>query len=150
MPVWVRSRLRRTTLLLPKIETLTQSVLKLAGVPDAEVSLELVGSVRMRRLNRRYRSQDAATDVLAFAMREGPGPPTSLLGDVVVCLPKAARQALEARQSLDHELAALLIHGVLHLLGFDHERSQPETLRMHRKERTILRSLKPLPRLVSR
>jgi rRNA maturation RNase YbeY len=102
----------------------------------------------MRRLNRQYRRIDRSTDVLAFPMRESRGPASSLLGDVVISLHTAARQALAERQSLDHQVAILLIHGIVHLLGFDHERGQKEARRMHRKERALLNALMPLPRLI--
>lgn len=147
MPVLVRSRLRRPFLLLPQIRTLTQHILKAADEPQAEVSVVLIGDRRMRRLNLHYRGVDSTTDVLAFSLREAGGPPSPLLGDVVISVPMAARQAAERGHSLDHELATLLTHGILHLLGFDHERSEREARRMRRKESTILRALNPLPKL---
>ncbi|WP_447974851.1 rRNA maturation RNase YbeY [Nitrospira sp. Kam-Ns4a] len=128
---------------------LAQRVLAAAGAPAAELSLELVGDGRMRRLNRRYRGRDAPTDVLAFALRDAPGPRSSLLGDVVISLPTAARQAAEAGRRLDHELAALLIHGVLHLLGYDHERSARAAARMRRKERAVLQAVGRIPKLTT-
>jgi rRNA maturation RNase YbeY len=127
---------------------LAQRVLDAAGEADAELSLELVGDGRMRRLNRLYRGRDASTDVLAFPMREAAGPRSSLLGDVVISLPTAARRAAEAGRRLDDELAALLIHGVLHLLGYDHERSAREAVRMRRRERAVRKAVGPLPVLV--
>ena len=148
MPVRLRTRLRRSVLLLPAIEQLTQHILSAAGVPTAEVSVDLVGDGRMRGLNRCYRGLDRTTDVLAFPMREAPGPATPLLGDVVISLETAARQAVEADRSLDEEMAALLIHGVLHLLGFDHERNEMEARRMRRKEKAVLGSVMPVPKLV--
>jgi rRNA maturation RNase YbeY len=102
----------------------------------------------MRRLNRHYRGIDRTTDVLAFAAREGPGPPSPLLGDVVVSVPRANRQAERFGASLDHEMTKLLVHGVLHLLGYDHEKGGAQADRMRRREDVILRSLYPLPRLV--
>ena len=103
----------------------------------------------MRRLNRRYRRKDRTTDVLAFPMRKAPSRVArhassvtrDLLGDVVISLPQAARQAKEAGHPLERELAALVTHGVLHLLGYDHERNQREAQRMQRKERAILRAI---------
>lgn len=92
----------------------------------------------MRQLNKRYRKQDKSTDVLAFPIQEGPGPRTDLLGDVVISLPTAQRQAKESNHSLDRELAVLLVHGVLHLCGYDHERGGAEARRMQRRERAIL------------
>lgn len=150
MPVLVRSWLRRLAILETKIKHTAQRVLAAAGVPDAELSLVLVGDRRMRRLNRLYRSKDRSTDVLAFPMRKG-GPGVSpLLGDVVISLPTAERQARAQGRSLDQEVATLLIHGILHLLGYDHERGEREARRMRRREQAILRSLAPLPRLVRR
>jgi probable rRNA maturation factor len=83
--------------------------------------------------------------VLAFAMREAPGPRSTLLGDVVISVPRAAKQATEQGHPVKHELAVLLIHGILHLLGYDHERSEPEARRMRRKERALLLALMPIP-----
>ena len=86
----------------------------------------VTGDVAVRDLNRRYRGEDAPTDVLSFALREDAEefvlpPDASLrLGDVVVSLPAARRQAKEAGHSLERELALLLVHGLLHLLGYDH------------------------------
>ncbi len=64
-----------------------------------------------------------------------------MLGDVVISVPTAWRQAIEAGRSLDEELAWLLVHGILHLCGYDHERSEKEARRMHRRERMVLRSI---------
>jgi probable rRNA maturation factor len=94
-----------------------------------EVAIALVTDARMRALNRAYRQNDYATDVLSFA--EGPasrrprgrgaeGP--RVLGDVVIAKGVAARQAREAEHSLQTELRVLALHGLLHLLGYDHER----------------------------
>ena len=149
MPVLVRSRLRRARLLLPAVQALTQQILNAADCPQALVSLDFVGDDRMRRLNRSYRGHDATTDVLAFAMREAQGPRTPLLGDVVISLDTAARQAKAQGHDLRREIAILLVHGILHLLGFDHERGGSEARRMKAKERAIMKRLIPLPSLVS-
>jgi len=120
-----------------------------AGESESELSVELVGDRRMRRLNRVYRGNDRTTDVLAFPMRESDNPWPALLGDVVIAVPTARRQAREAGRSLEEELAALLVHGVLHLCGYDHERSQNEAMRMRRRERAIMKTIGPVPRLVT-
>ena len=149
MPVLVRSRLRRKLVILPRIQVLAQKILAASGVPAAELSLDLVGDRRIRRLNRQYRGRDYPTDVLAFPMRKVAGPASSLLGDVVISLHTAARQAEASGHSLDHEVVTLLIHGTLHLCGYEHERGAREAYRMRRKELAILESLKPLPKLVA-
>jgi len=149
MPVLVRSRLHRKLVILPRIQVLAQKILAASGVPAAELSLDLVGDRRIRRLNRQYRGRDYPTDVLAFPMRKVAGPASSLLGDVVISLHTAARQAKASGHSLDHEVVTLLIHGTLHLCGYEHERGAREAYRMRRKELAILESLKPLPKLVA-
>ena len=153
MAVYVRSRLPGARVQRARFVRLAQQVLSAAGEAASELSIELIGDRRMRRLNRVYRKKDRTTDVLAFAMRESftphPSPLTPvMLGDVVISVPTALRQAREAGQSLDDEIAALLVHGVLHLCGYDHERSEKEAARMHRRERTILKKVQPTPRLV--
>ena len=147
MPVLMRSRLRQPAPLPRSIKALAQAVLKAAGEADAELSVEFVGDGCMRRLNRTYRRRDATTDVLAFSAREACFPVASVLGDVVISLPTAARQAAAQQQRLEQEVATLLVHGVLHLCGYDHERSAREAARMFRKQRAILRKLGPIPKL---
>jgi probable rRNA maturation factor len=86
-------------------------------------------------LNRQYRQKDKPTDVLSFPLADEVQP--SLLGDVVISVETAARQARRRHHSLREEIQILLIHGILHLLGYDHEVSRSEAIRMHRKEREI-------------
>lgn len=148
MPVFVRTRLRRGSLLVPAISYLIERILSAAGESTAILSVEFIGDHRMRRLNAQYRGRDVTTDVLAFAMREGPGPSSSLLGDVVISVPQAMAQAAERGHSIQRELATLLIHGILHLLGYDHERSPSEARRMQRKERALLQAVLPIPALL--
>ena len=109
----------------------------------AELSVTLVADDEIRRLNRVYRHIDRATDVLAFAMREGDGADLhpQLLGDVVISLETAARQAASRGVLLADEVRMLLAHGILHLLGYDHERSPAEARRMFRRQRELLRAL---------
>jgi len=88
----------------------------------------------MRRVNRELRQQDKATDVLSFPGEDG------YLGDVLIALPVARRQAAEARHGTERELKTLLLHGVLHCLGYDHETDQGEMERLERRlRRTWLR-----------
>jgi probable rRNA maturation factor len=82
-------------------------------------------------------------------MPRGVHGPSLMLGDVVVSVPVAVHQAKEAGRSVEEELAALLVHGVLHLCGYDHERSAREAMRMSRQERTVLTKIGPVPRLVT-
>jgi rRNA maturation RNase YbeY len=102
-----------------------------------------VGDRAMRSLNRSWRGMDRTTDVLAFSLREGPFPGVQpgLLGDIVISVPVAGRQARAAGLPLASELDRLLVHGLAHLLGYDHERGPQEAKRMQRKERALLRRI---------
>jgi probable rRNA maturation factor len=105
----------------------------------AELSVLLVSDAEMRRLNRDWRGRDRPTDVLSFAQREGAGgAPDGLLGDVVISVDTARRQARSGRRPLGREAERLLVHGLLHLLGYDHERSAREAAQMKRKERELV------------
>jgi probable rRNA maturation factor len=97
----------------------------------------------MRSLNRRYRGIDRATDVLSFSQREGQyaGIRPDILGDIVISVPTAVRQAQERNYSLSHEIERLLVHGLLHLLGYDHECGPTEALKMRRKEVRLCRRI---------
>ncbi|HEX5647304.1 MAG TPA: rRNA maturation RNase YbeY [Nitrospira sp.] len=150
MAVYLRVRLRRFAKRQASLLRAAESILASVGESQAELSLELVGDRRMRRLNRMYRKKDRTTDVLAFPMRESHNPCPMLLGDVVISVPTARRQAKESGRSLGDELAALLVHGVLHLCGYDHERSAREAVRMRRRETAIVKMLNPVPCLVIR
>lgn len=115
-----------------------------AGLPGAEVSVLLTGDRYMRTLNRRYRGKDRTTDVLSFPMRGGRDDrfPSRLLGDIVISIPAAARQAKEQGGSLRSEIDRLLVHGFLHLLGYAHERGGTEARRMEARERRLREMLK--------
>ncbi len=102
----------------------------------------------MRSLNRQYRGRDYPTDVLAFPMEPMGKRPQPFLGDIVICLPIAITQAPRFDNTPDQEVLRLLIHGILHLQGYDHERSSQEAKRMQRKERSITNKLSPPPRLL--
>ncbi len=141
MPVHMQSQVRRITFDQARLERSARAILSDLGETSAELGILFVGDQRMRGLNRRYRGKDRTTDVLAFAMREActhlhtSRLTPDMLGDVVISVPTAWRQAIEAGRSLDEELAWLLVHGILHLCGYDHERSEKEASRMHRRER---------------
>jgi len=117
-----------------------RKTLSALGCPEAEVGCLLVTDLRIRALNRRYRGEDHPTDVLAFPQGEGGGPPGHpvLLGDVVISVETAARQAARAGHSLEREAALLLIHGILHLLGHGHA-TAVERRRMWAIQRRLLR-----------
>ena len=121
------------------VAALVDLVLAAEGAAGAEVGVTFVGERRMRALNREHRARDAVTDVLAFPLEDeeeiavvreaqggareaaAPDGPPRLLGDVVICARQALRQARASGLPPAAELAVLLVHGTLHLLGYDHE-----------------------------
>ena len=140
--VTVSTRGRRAPAVARRLGRSASTLLGALRLPQAELSLLLVSDPVMRRLNRDWRRRDRPTDVLSFSQQEGGGgAPGGLLGDVVISLDTARRQARERRAPLHDELERLLIHGVLHLLGYDHERSREEARRMQRRERDLARRL---------
>jgi rRNA maturation RNase YbeY len=118
-------------------------VLAALGREDAELSLALADDGEIAALNARDRKRERPTDVLSFSLLEGAHAERrgGLLGDVVMGVEVAARQAERAGRSLDDELARLLIHGVLHLLGHDHA-APAERARMRAEERRLWRVLR--------
>jgi probable rRNA maturation factor len=120
-----------------------RKLLSLTGQQNAEVSVLLVGDTAMRSLNRRYRGKDRTTDVLSFPLREGRFSRIQphVLGDIVLSLPAAARQAKAAGEPRRVEIERLLVHGYLHLLGYDHEESRVEAGRMEVRERRLRKAL---------
>lgn len=128
------------------LENLARRVVRAMNRRGTVIGLALVDDREIRRLNRRYRGKDRATDVLAFSLdiplkksaRGAKRSKARLIGDVVISLPTARRQAAERELSVRSELARLLIHGLLHLLGYDHERPN-DAARMRRVENRLTR-----------
>jgi probable rRNA maturation factor len=117
-------------------------VLEALGLAESELSLSLVRDAEIRRLNRAYRGKDRPTDVLSFSLREGEFADVArALGDVVISLESARRQGRENGVTLGEEVTRLLVHGILHLVGYDHETSAADERRMKRKEREMLRRI---------
>ena len=122
--------------------THARALLEALGQADAELSLALVDDATGAELNQRFRGRAGATDVLSFALLEGAHTQHrgGQLGDVVIALGVARRQAEEQGIALEAECLRLLIHGVLHLLGYDHARAT-EARVMQAKERALWRKL---------
>ena len=117
----------------------------------AELSIALTNDGEIHELNRVFRQRDRPTDVLAFAMREGalpgesPRPGPEMLGDVVVSVETARRQAVRRGRTLEAEVRVLLAHGLLHLVGYDHE-TKKEARAMGAKTRELCRAAASPPR----
>lgn len=110
-----------------------------SGVRSKEVTVRIVGSREMVGLNKQYRQKDSPTNVLSFSQESIPGL-THLLGDIVFCAPYASQEAKEQGKESEAHWAHLTVHGVLHLLGFDHEKPE-EAMAMESLETQILAGL---------
>ena len=110
-------------------EAVEKVLLKQGIKRKTEVSVSIVGDRKMRELNKKYAQKDETTDVLSFSLQEGSGNFVSLsdgilrLGDVVVSYPQAVKNAAEGNVLVEEEIKTLVKHGVMHLLGMDHEES---------------------------
>jgi len=139
------------------------TVLDIVGIKDrVEISLAIVGDGRMRKLNKIYRGKNRVTDVLSFDNKsvlkylskafprlekgkevefiEAPDG-IKKLGEVILCYPQAKKQARQADHSLELELTTLLVHGLLHLLGYDHEQDEKQAEEMRGMEDKILKTI---------
>lgn len=110
------------------------------GCREGELSILLTDDEHIARLNRRYLGKEGPTNVLAFPMSEGPqaAAPTGMLGDIVISVDTALREAELSGEASSKTLFRLLIHGLLHLLGYDHERSGEEADRMQKAQDRLL------------
>lgn len=113
-------------------------LLRKLGKQRTELSVALVGDREMRPLNAKYRNRNKTTDVLSFAVDDQPSAHGILLGDVIISVEQARRQAKRRKKTLKSEMVTLLIHGMLHLLGYDHERSRRRAKIMFSLERKLL------------
>jgi probable rRNA maturation factor len=127
-----------------------RAALDAEGHPEGEVTVLLTDDAQIRELNRVYAGVDAPTDVLSFSARGGDPAfivapeAAAYLGDIVISVPYAARQAAEQGHSLAAELRLLVVHGTLHLLGYDHS-TEEEQAEMWRRQDSVLKTLSPLP-----
>ena len=124
-----------------RFKQIADEVLLLLDQNRSELSIALIGNAEMQRLNARYRNRDYPTDVLSFPAEATLPGGVRLLGDVIISVEKARQQANERERTLEQEMVTLLIHGVLHLLGFDHERSAKDARVMGQHEKKIYRAL---------
>jgi len=129
------------------LEKTTTAILNALDYPDAELSIVLVDDPQMQALNRDFRGLDRPTNVLAFSMREGDFTDVSphLLGDVVVSLDTVVAEAAAMQVSPSAHLFRMLIHGVLHLSGYDHEQSIAAETAMDQRTDDLLAAIAPVP-----
>ncbi|MCK5687917.1 rRNA maturation RNase YbeY [Myxococcota bacterium] len=134
-----------------QLRKIARKILEIRELSHAELSLLLTDDEEIRGLNLQWRGKDKATDVLSFAQDEGDMPfaieglPQLFLGDIVISTQTALRQAEDYQATLEEELRRLLVHGILHLLGYEHVHGGRQARKMKDEEERILRLLDELP-----
>lgn len=143
MTIYVQNRQRAVAIHTAVVKRRAQQIMAYLGCTDQELSVVFGSDRLLQELNRTYRHQDRPTNVLAFP--QGPTDvgelATPMLGDVIISLPTAAREARAYGQALEARVVYLLLHGLLHLLGYDHERSAAQRRCMEALERQVLAHL---------
>ncbi|OLZ10474.1 rRNA maturation RNase YbeY [Sulfobacillus thermosulfidooxidans] len=139
MDIWVESPPGSSAELEETVRRVAIAALdNLGGLEDAELSIVLTDDSTIHELNRTYRGVDRPTDVLSFSQREGEDAfDDPVLGDIVISLDRTRQQALEYGHSFERELGFLTVHGILHLLGWDHETPDDEQRMMAKTEEIL-------------
>ncbi|WP_308546713.1 rRNA maturation RNase YbeY [uncultured Selenomonas sp.] len=128
------------------VRAAAEKVGELYGVENGEVSVTLTNNDYIHQLNRKYRQIDRPTDVLSFALNESEepdienGPDINVLGDIILSVERAEEQAVDYGHSLRREIAFLTVHGMLHLLGYDHM-EEADRLEMEKEQRYVMEQL---------
>ena len=127
------------------LEKVGEKILKEEKKKEKNLSIALIGSGRMRKLNKKYRGKNRITDVLAFPSQVSkkqpfifPSKEKKELGEIIICLPVLRKNAKRYKSTFEKEMGRVLIHGILHLLGHDHEKSEKEAKKMKEKEEYYL------------
>jgi len=125
---------------LKKIRRTVEVILGALDCPDGEISILIVDDPKIEKLNRKYLNRPGPTNVIAFPMREGEFSHLSpqLLGDVVISTDTAAKEAQNSGMSMEQRFRELLVHGILHLFGYDHEDSEQNARKMEKKSQELL------------
>lgn len=146
MLILLNNRQRRQHVPSLRLKKTAERILSALGCPNGtELSVSIVGDRSMRIVNREYLGKDRPTNVISFSLQEGDfgGINPHALGDVIISADTAAREAEEGGMDFYERLSFLLLHGILHLCGYDHERSgEAEAVKMQQKEQQLFKILK--------
>ena len=127
-----------------KIRSTVLKVLKILDCPDKEISISFVDDKNIKQLNKQYLGKDQATNVLSFSLQEGEYGDINpqILGDIIVSVETAQRDALYGKLNIAQEIDFLIIHGILHLLGYNHENTtKKEATKMRQKEKELFNKI---------
>jgi probable rRNA maturation factor len=148
MGILIDNRQNSHRISLVKIRKKARVILDALGSPEAELSILFVDDAAIAQLNRQYLSRPGPTNVIAFAMREGEFADVSpqLLGDVVISLDTAEREGNESGIALEDRLDELLVHGILHLFGYNHEKNTADARVMAEKSAALMELIRTADR----
>ena len=135
-----RNEVKRSGVDARALKSTMRSLMAAVGHSDAAISVTLVGDAAIQEINRDHRGKDKPTDVLSFPLEPEPFAQEKLLGDIVISIDTAKRQAADYDATLQREVYRLLIHGLLHVLGHDHEEAN-ERKQMEAEERRLARAI---------
>jgi probable rRNA maturation factor len=145
MSILIENRQKRINVDLRRVRRLLSKIMKYLDCKDKEISLLFVNNDEIREINKRYLNRDYPTNVITFSLTEGEfgNINPKILGDIVISVERASKDAEEAGIELSDELEFLMIHGILHLLNYNHENtSEDEVKKMERKEQEVFGILK--------
>ena len=142
MNVLIHKEISIDNIKLSKIKKDTELILEFLDLKNSELSILFVDNKKIQELNKNYRNKDSITDVLSFPQNEGilNGLNINILGDVVISYPQAKKQAPDSNNTTYEEILVLIIHSVLHLIGYDHMKEDEEII-MREKETDIFMEL---------
>ncbi len=150
MTVEIRDQQRKIKVNLRGLRRDAELLLGLLGLNNVEVSILLTNDHRMKVINNQYRNKSATTDILSFPLDVLPGETVTgediLLGDIVINVHLSKRRASVSGESFQYVIRQLLVHGLLHLIGYDHEKDQSDAKKMRKKEKHLIDALTELDR----
>lgn len=143
MTVLIENRQKKITVDFQRVRQALNNILGNLNCQNKEISLLFVDDDGIREFNKKYLGRDYPTNVITFSMTEGEfgNINPDILGDIIISVETALRDALSAKIEFEEELDYLMIHGILHLLGYDHEASEAEEKRMKKKEEELFFTL---------
>jgi probable rRNA maturation factor len=139
--IFIKNQQRTIGVDVKRIKKTAESILAFLNIPNHELSILLLDNKGITEINKKYLSRNRPTNVISFALNEGEFGNINphVLGDVVISVEKAQEQAKIKGKTLEEEISFLLIHGILHLLGYDHVKGKRERERMREKEKEVYR-----------
>ena len=141
MGILIDDRQKKHKISKTKIKIKAQAILNALDSPEGELSILVVDDSEIKILNKNYLNRSGPTNVIAFPMKAGDFSDINpqLLGDVVISIETAGREALQSEISTEKRFAQLLVHGILHLFGFNHEKNKQDARKMEKKSNELLR-----------